>query len=153
MRKDVKTLSLSLLPTLSITVSSNLLPTGVTLLLAEPLCAAYPCISNMILTSVVSLRPAQILPAARRHMYKLLRCTCLHCFALKMDADEAGRYRRRLELLAQGRLVEAAEQVSGGGAAAAKVLTCSSREGWRNPSCGPPASQYNASLLHPKSWT
>ncbi len=55
-------------------------------------------------------------------MYKLLRCTCLHCFALKMDADEAGRYRRRLELLAQGRLVAAAEQVSGGGAAAAKVL-------------------------------
>ena len=58
---------------------------------------------------------------ARRHMYKLLRCTCLHCFSLKMDADEAGRYRRRLELLAQGRLVEAAEQVSGGGAAAAKA--------------------------------
>ena len=58
---------------------------------------------------------------ACRHMYKLLRCTCLHCFSLKMDADEAGRYRRRLELLAQGRLVEAAEQVSGGGAAAAKA--------------------------------
>ena len=57
----------------------------------------------------------------RRHMYKLLRCTCLHCFALKMDADEVARYRRRLELLAEGRLVEAAEQVSGGGAAAARV--------------------------------
>ena len=56
-----------------------------------------------------------------RHMYKLLRCTCLHCFALKMDADEVARYRRRLELLAEGRLVEAAEQVSGGGALAARV--------------------------------
>ncbi len=54
-------------------------------------------------------------------MYKLLRCTCLHCFALKMDADEVARYRRRLELLAEGHLVEAAEQVSGGGVLAARV--------------------------------
>ena len=73
-------------------------------------------------------------------MYKLLRCTCLHCFALKMDADEVARYRRRLELLAEGRLVEAAEQLSGGGAAAARVR----RHAWRG-SCYDPIYEANLS--------
>lgn len=61
---------------------------------------------------------------ARRYMFKLLRCTCLHCFSLKMEAEELGRYRRRLALLAAGRLVEAAALETGGGTAAAKVRPC-----------------------------
>ena len=51
--------------------------------------------------------------AARRMMFKLLRCTCLHCFCLKMDSEALGRYRRRLALLLEGRLVEAAGAAGG----------------------------------------
>lgn len=36
-----------------------------------------------------------------RMMFKLLRCTCLHCFHLKMDQAVLARYRRRLALLLQ----------------------------------------------------
>lgn len=38
-------------------------------------------------------------------MFKLLRCTCLHCFHLKMDQTALARYRRRLSLLLQVRAV------------------------------------------------
>ena len=48
-----------------------------------------------------------------RTMYKLLRCTCLHCFHLKMPQKEVERYQRRLHLLLEGRLIEAAEMSSG----------------------------------------
>ena len=54
-------------------------------------------------------------------MFKLLRCTCLHCFALKMEAEELGRYRRRLALLAEGRLIEAALEETAIGALAKNV--------------------------------
>eukprot|EP00887_Chlorella_sp_A99_P007930 scaffold12.g7930.t1 len=40
-------------------------------------------------------------------LYKLLRCTCLHCFEFRMAGAEVERFRRRLELLSQGRLVDA----------------------------------------------
>ena len=80
-------------------------------------------------------------------MYKLLRCTCLHCFHLKMAANEVHRilhlackeciyvsnrnevpggeqvkmYARRLELLSQGCLIEAAQVMSGATSQAAKA--------------------------------
>eukprot|EP00208_Stichococcus_sp_RCC1054_P004326 CAMPEP_0206143018 /NCGR_PEP_ID=MMETSP1473-20131121/19032_1 /ASSEMBLY_ACC=CAM_ASM_001109 /TAXON_ID=1461547 /ORGANISM="Stichococcus sp, Strain RCC1054" /LENGTH=1731 /DNA_ID=CAMNT_0053538243 /DNA_START=203 /DNA_END=5398 /DNA_ORIENTATION=- len=41
-------------------------------------------------------------------MFKLLRCTCLSCFHLKMDPTALARFRHRLFLLMQGRLVDAA---------------------------------------------
>jgi hypothetical protein len=34
-------------------------------------------------------------------MFKLLRCTCLHCFHLKMDLTVLARFRQRLALLLQ----------------------------------------------------
>lgn len=37
----------------------------------------------------------------RRMMFKLLRCTCLHCFHLKLDQTLLARYRQRLALLLQ----------------------------------------------------
>ena len=51
-------------------------------------------------------------------LYKLLRCTCLHCFKLRMAGGEVERFRRRLQLLSQGRLVEASNLVVGTSAAA-----------------------------------
>lgn len=39
----------------------------------------------------------------RSQLYKLLRCTCLHCFKLKMSGADVERFRRRLELLSQVR--------------------------------------------------
>lgn len=49
-----------------------------------------------------------------------MRCTCLHCFALRMRGAEVERFRRRLELLSQGRLVEAQGLVVGTSASAQK---------------------------------
>ncbi len=57
-------------------------------------------------------------------MYKLLRCTCLHCFCLKMDSEALGRYRHRLGLLLEGRLVEAA---GAAGAASRAVRSAASK--------------------------
>lgn len=54
-------------------------------------------------------------------LYKLLRCTCLHCFKLRMAGGEVERFRRRLQLLSQGRLVEASDLVVGTSAAAKKA--------------------------------
>jgi hypothetical protein len=34
-------------------------------------------------------------------MFKLLRCTCLHCFHLKLEHTLLARYRQRLALLLQ----------------------------------------------------
>ncbi|KAL4526208.1 hypothetical protein Ndes2437B_g07463 [Nannochloris sp. 'desiccata'] len=51
-------------------------------------------------------------------LYKLLRCTCLHCFKFRMAGAEVERYRRKLELLSQGRLREAQALVVGSSAAA-----------------------------------
>ena len=58
-------------------------------------------------------------------MYKLLRATCLHCFQLKMAQTEVDKYTERLQLLARGKLTEAASVAVGGGkaAAAAKSFT------------------------------
>ena len=36
-----------------------------------------------------------------RMMFKLLRCTCLHCFHLKLEQTLLARYRQRLALLLQ----------------------------------------------------
>ena len=85
----------------------------------------FPCIKST----------AQSMDWLCRTLYKLLRCTCLHCFMLKMDAKEVSsptrpepvtvgncdgrrsmqlaftqveRYEHRLRLLHEGRLVEAA---------------------------------------------
>jgi hypothetical protein len=58
---------------------------------------------------------------ARRTLYKLLRCTCLHCFKLRMAEKEVQRYVARLTLLLQGRLTEAQGIVTGGSAAAKKA--------------------------------
>ncbi len=57
-------------------------------------------------------------------LYKLLRCTCLHCFKLRMAGGEVERFRRRLQLLSQGRLVEAQNMVVGTSAAAKKAGAC-----------------------------
>lgn len=46
--------------------------------------------------------PAAALPS-RSTLYKLLRCTCLHCFKLRMAGGEVERFRRRLQLLSQVR--------------------------------------------------
>ncbi|KAL4436828.1 hypothetical protein ABPG75_003967 [Micractinium tetrahymenae] len=54
-------------------------------------------------------------------LYKLLRCTCLHCFKFRMAGGEVERFRRRLQLLSQGRLVEAQNMVVGTSAAAKKT--------------------------------
>ena len=56
-----------------------------------------------------------------RTLYKLLRCTCLHCFRLKMREEEVERYRARLALLAAGRLVEAMQLTLGASSAVAKA--------------------------------
>lgn len=40
-------------------------------------------------------------PHCCRMMFKLLRCTCLHCFHLKLDQTLLARYRQRLALLLQ----------------------------------------------------
>lgn len=42
-----------------------------------------------------------------RTLYKLLRCSCLHCFKVRMADAEVQRYITRLTLLLQGRLTEA----------------------------------------------
>ncbi|KAK9909518.1 hypothetical protein WJX75_003467 [Coccomyxa subellipsoidea] len=55
-------------------------------------------------------------------MYKLLRCTCLNCYKLKMLQAEVEQYRRKLELLAEGKLVEAMRVVTGGSSATAKAV-------------------------------
>ncbi|KAK9816421.1 hypothetical protein WJX72_000053 [[Myrmecia] bisecta] len=55
-------------------------------------------------------------------LYKLLRCTCLQCFRLKMAENEVEKFRRKLELLFQGRLVEAAEIFIGGGQNVKKMV-------------------------------
>lgn len=54
-------------------------------------------------------------------LYKLMRCTCLHCFKLRMAGGEVERFRRRLQLLSQGRLVEAQNLVVGTSALAKKT--------------------------------
>ncbi|KAI3425875.1 hypothetical protein D9Q98_007848 [Chlorella vulgaris] len=54
-------------------------------------------------------------------LYKLLRCTCLHCFKFRMVGAEVERFRRRLQLLSQGRLVEAQDLIVGTSAAAKKA--------------------------------
>ncbi|PSC74762.1 beta and beta-prime subunits of DNA dependent RNA-polymerase [Micractinium conductrix] len=54
-------------------------------------------------------------------LYKLMRCTCLHCFKFRMAGGEVERFRRRLQLLSQGRLVEAQNLVVGTSAAAKKA--------------------------------
>ena len=54
-------------------------------------------------------------------LYKLLRCTCLHCFKFRMGGGEIERYRRRLELLSQGRLQEAQALTVGSSAAAKRT--------------------------------
>lgn len=51
-------------------------------------------------------------------MYKLLRSTCLHCFQLKMRQTEVDKYTEKLQLLAKGKLTEAAAVMTGGGKAA-----------------------------------
>lgn len=58
-----------------------------------------------------------------RTMYKLLRSTCLHCFCLKMAQKEVDNYTKRLSLLAQGKLTEAAAVTTGGGKAAESAKT------------------------------
>ena len=40
-------------------------------------------------------------------LYKILRCTCLHCFKFRMSGAEVEKFRRRLQLLSQNRLIEA----------------------------------------------
>lgn len=64
-------------------------------------------------------RPAPPPPCST--LYKLLRCTCLHCFKFRMAGGEVERFRRRLQLLSQGRLVEAQNLVVGTSAAAKKT--------------------------------
>jgi DNA-directed RNA polymerase I subunit RPA1 len=68
--------------------------------------------------SLVSLSSSLL---ARSTLYKLLRCTCLHCFKFRMAGGEVERFRRRLELLSAGRLVEAQALVLGSSAAAKKA--------------------------------
>ena len=51
-------------------------------------------------------------------MYKLLRSTCLHCFQLKMRQTEVDKFTEKLQLLAKGKLIEAAAVITGGGKAA-----------------------------------
>ena len=53
-----------------------------------------------------------------RTMYKLLRSTCLHCFQLKMRQTDVDKYTEKLQLLAKGKLTEAAAVLTGGGKAA-----------------------------------
>ena len=53
-----------------------------------------------------------------RTMYKLLRSTCLHCFQLKMRQTEVDKFTEKLQLLAKGKLIEAAAVITGGGKAA-----------------------------------
>ncbi|CAL8467924.1 g7462 [Coccomyxa elongata] len=55
-------------------------------------------------------------------MYKLLRCTCLNCFKLKMLEAEVEQYRTKLELLTEGRLVEAMQIMTGGNSNTAKAM-------------------------------
>lgn len=65
--------------------------------------------------------PRPNIPPPCSTLYKLLRCTCLHCFKLRMAGGEVERFRRRLQLLSQGRLVEAQSLVVGTSAAAKKA--------------------------------
>ena len=57
----------------------------------------------------------------RSTLYKLLRCTCLHCYKFRMAGGEVERFRRRLELLSAGRLVDASNLVVGTSAAAKRA--------------------------------
>jgi DNA-directed RNA polymerase I subunit RPA1 len=54
-------------------------------------------------------------------LIKVLRASCLHCFRLRMAEAEAERFRARLELLAAGRLAEAAALALGSSAAAKRA--------------------------------
>ena len=46
-------------------------------------------------------------------LYKLLRCTCLHCFKLRMAGGEVERFRRRLQVRVSGCLLAVEGWTSG----------------------------------------
>ena len=91
---------------------------------AVPLTIAHPY--SICTTDAKGVQPIGIMTllvtfgghAQCRTMYKLLRSTCLHCFQLKMAQKDVDKYTQKLQLLAKGKLTEAAAVMTGGGKAA-----------------------------------
>jgi RNase P subunit RPR2 len=56
-------------------------------------------------------------------LLRLLRSVCLHCYRFKMQEDVVERYVQQLQLVAQGRLIEAMQRT------VCRICTASKHEG------------------------